>query len=133
MRSYQDALDLFSARRKRGTLNRGVKLANNTYLVWSDREPGTDPKWFAVRLHDTNIVTYHWDGRIVLDSGGWDTVTTKRRMNDYTPPRWSFYQKAYLWFLVDHEKGWENAPTVHYEDGMILAPDGSVNPPGDFR
>lgn len=41
----------------------------------------------ALRLHSTNIVTYHQDGTCTLYMGGWDTVITKRAINDYSPAR----------------------------------------------
>lgn len=40
---------------------------------------------FALRFYDTDIITWYMDGRIVLDDGGHTTMTTYRRMNDYTP------------------------------------------------
>lgn len=55
------------------------KIANNT---WLERR-GDDA--IAVRLHQTDVVTYRADGSITLDTGGWFTVTTKERMNRFTP------------------------------------------------
>ena len=37
-----------------------------------------------VRLHVTDVVTYHKDGRVSLNSGGWRTVTTKDRLNTFS-------------------------------------------------
>ena len=39
----------------------------------------------AVTYHKTEIVTYHPNGTITLDNGGWHTVTTARRMHRLTP------------------------------------------------
>lgn len=55
------------------------KVGNNTYL----KRRGDDT--IAVRLHDTDVVTYHRNGDIVLDTGGWMTVTTKDRINSFIP------------------------------------------------
>ena len=38
----------------------------------------------AVLFHGTAVVTYHPDGSVTLDSGGWLTSTTKQRINAYT-------------------------------------------------
>lgn len=38
----------------------------------------------AVRWHATHIVTYHPDGTQTLYMGGYDTVTTKRYINEYS-------------------------------------------------
>jgi hypothetical protein len=65
-------------------------------------------------------VTYHRDGRIVLNDGGWKTVTTKARFNEYLPYRWRVYSDKGAWYL------W-NADEKHpYADGITIHPDGSV-------
>ena len=83
------------------------KLANNTYLVI--REDGG----FGVRLHDTEVVI-HYPDRVVLNSGGWQTVTTKARMNDYSHIR--VYSKAGVWYANDSA----------YADGITFYDDGRV-------
>jgi hypothetical protein len=40
---------------------------------------------YAIRYHDTDVVTICADGTYLLDTGGYNTVTTRSRMNDYTP------------------------------------------------
>lgn len=55
------------------------KLANNTYLIRHDA------KTIFVRLHATDIIFFHSDGTVTLDTGGWQTVTTKDRFNHFGP------------------------------------------------
>lgn len=105
-RSYAEARDLYEDRRQRGILDRGIRLANNTHLTWQDETKPVassglvpSPSWFGVRLHKTNVVTFHSDGSIVLDSGGWKTVTTKDRMNRALPEGWSVYSDRGVWYL----------------------------------
>lgn len=89
------------------------KLENNTYLI------RIDDKTIGVRLHNTHVVKFHKDGRIILNTGGWRTVTTKDRINGYAPV--SVFQRKYEWYVAfGHD--WHNA--VEFEDGM----DVSVNP-----
>ena len=38
-----------------------------------------------VELYETAIVTYHKDGKITVDNGGWATQTTHRHMNKHLP------------------------------------------------
>jgi hypothetical protein len=38
----------------------------------------------ALKLHHTDIVTYHTDGSQTIHFGGWDTVTTKKDVNRYS-------------------------------------------------
>lgn len=75
------------------------KLARNTYA--EERRPdgrkynegehgsklffGAKGNAIAVRLHRTDILTYFADGRVRLNLGGWNTVTTRQRMNAWGP------------------------------------------------
>ena len=58
---------------------------NNTQI---ERVPQTKGgEWTIVTLHNTDIVKFkhHASGflaQILLDTGGWNTVTTRRRMNE---------------------------------------------------
>ena len=81
------------------------KLGNHTYLV---RHANS----IAVRLHNTNVVTYHRDGHIILDSGGWKTPITKDRMNTYSPARIS--QEKGLWYVS------YNGTHSVFRDGLAL-------------
>lgn len=76
-----------------------LKVANNTRLI---RIYGGDA--IAIRLWATDVVTYYRDGRIILNSGGYKTVTTKRRMNDWTPPSIMLYQENWDWYVVTHRE-----------------------------
>lgn len=69
------------------------KLANNTYLQRRDGDK------FAVKLHDTDVVTINPDGTYVLNSGGWQTMTTKARINEYAPGY--IEQRKGVWYLSD--------------------------------
>jgi hypothetical protein len=83
-RNYTDARERFerSARRPRtssGPQEARVKLAHNTFLVRDDSDPlGTTR--YAIVFHDTPIVRFNPSGWIVLDTGGWQTLTTRDRM-----------------------------------------------------
>lgn len=67
------------------------KLENNTHLVRLDADR------IGVRLHQTYVVVYHRSGKVAVDSGTWRTVTTKDRINKYTPCRVS--QVKFEWFV----------------------------------
>jgi hypothetical protein len=70
------------------------KLANNTYLVRVDDDT------LGVRLHNTIVVYIHKSGNYSLDTGGWRTVTTKDRINSYSPAR--VHQVNNIWYVGDH-------------------------------
>lgn len=80
------------------------KLANNTYAA----RDGDD---IVIRLHSTNIVTYKPDGRVVLDTGGWKTKTTRDRINQYSPVK--IHQCKSIWYV-----GVGHTSTHLYEDLM---------------
>lgn len=69
----------------------GVRLENNTRLVKCGES-------FAVKLHRTDVVTLHPDGSSEIKTGGWQTVTTKSRINKYSPHA-SIVQKDYTWYI----------------------------------
>ena len=51
-------------------------------------------------LHKTPIVTAYGSGLIQLNTGGWETVTTKRRMNEAIEAiggEFKIYQEAFTW------------------------------------
>lgn len=70
------------------------KVANNTYLM-ARRTPEGEC-YIALRLHETDIIEFYEDCTAVY-SGGWRTVTTKARINEYLPAG-GIYQKAGVWY-----------------------------------
>lgn len=54
-------------------------VGSNTRLRWVDADT------IALVYHYTAVVTYHRDGTFTLYGGGWNTVTTKRRIRLYSP------------------------------------------------
>lgn len=87
----------------------------------------------VVRLFDTHIVTYHEDGSVTLNSGGWHTVTTKRRMNDYQDVCY-VYQDDNVWYVNTQGVGGWDIPEKErlvFEDGMRVYPDGTVKLSGN--
>ena len=53
----------------------------------------------VIYLHWTAVVTLHADGRIVLNTGGWYTQTTKERINRFLPPEFYVAQEDDAWYL----------------------------------
>ena len=73
----------------------------------------------TLRLHATDIITWKPDGVIILNSGGYRTHTTKKRLNEflgwYTPEgKIHIYQKNFKWYVVNGET------TIDFVDGMEL-------------
>jgi len=69
-----------------------------------------------IYYHETPVVSFNAD-KIVLDSGGWRTVTTKRRMNEVSREfglDFDVSQRDFRWFVT--HKGKE----VPFDDYMEL-------------
>jgi hypothetical protein len=87
---------------------RSKKIGNNTFeVVYTDGSR-------AIRLHKTDIVTFI-DGVIILDTNGWETVTTKARINHYIPSGAYVYQRNYCWYVTTANEG-----DIPYYDGIKL-------------
>lgn len=93
------------------------KLANNTYLERRGEN-------IAVRLHETDVLTFAPDGSVTLDSGGWKTVTTKARMNEYLGHGLRISQSRGQWYVYDYSKRMDIAV---YADGMRITSDGKLD------
>ena len=99
------------------------KLENNTWLEVTEHGE------YAIKLHQTRIITIHSDGTYTLNSGGYRTSTTKDRLNGYAPgPRINtekglWHYGSHLFFdgmTVDERGNVLNAPLVD-DDLMITA------------
>lgn len=94
------------------------KVQNNTYL--EGRINGD----IAVRLHYTHVVRYRSNGEIILDSGGWQTVTTKARMNTWAPVR--VMQRNYVWSVCaisDIQGFFDGTERLRHSDGLPMQHD----------
>jgi hypothetical protein len=83
------------------------KLANNTYLERNSFDPT-----IAVVLHRTDIITLYPDGNVKLNTGGWNTVTTRDRLNRFCPDSVSVHSERGVCFL-NHR----STVPVKYSDG----------------
>jgi hypothetical protein len=82
------------------------KIGNNTYLI--RRADG-----IAVRLHSTDVVTFHSDNTITLNSGGYRTYTTKDRMNACLR-QYRVFQHNWNWYIS------AGGAQTEYFDGIRL-------------
>lgn len=83
------------------------KVGNNTYAeILHDNSVG-------IMLHSTYVVKIHEDNTYTLQSGGWQTVTTKDRINQYSPVR--VYQRNYEWFVK------LNGKEYPFMEGMVVS------------
>ena len=69
---------------------------------------------FAIRYHNTDVVCIYPDGW-ELNSGGYHSVTTKKRINDYSPTY--VYQRNWIWYVAD---------STEFHDYMFISLKGNV-------
>jgi membrane protease subunit (stomatin/prohibitin family) len=96
-----------------------MRLGNNTYLEVTDADPLHG--FIGVRSHSTYVVKFWADGQITLHTGGYPTVTTKERINQFIKGR--VYQKAHEWYYVRNrsELGIDWGSPVEFTEGMNVA------------
>lgn len=97
----------------RNMVGKGKVLARNTWRF------ETADNVVHIRLHATDVVQFLPRGKVKLDSGGWKTVTTKDRINSFSP--YSVYSNKGVWMVhPDSEGRAKGFNPVPFVDGMIL-------------
>ena len=92
----------------------------------------------VIPLHLTDIITFNPDGSCTLNSGGWQTVTTKDRINKFAP--YYIKQRASVWYVEIERRAKSQGEfmfskldvvDIPYADGITIYPDGSVKGEGE--
>lgn len=96
---------------------RSKPYANNTRVEKRDEDT------YILRLHATDIATFHRDGRVTLNSGGWRTVTTMDRLRAVTS---HLYSERGQWY-VDAEPDVNDSSPPRGER-TVLKPFEALNP-----
>lgn len=104
------------------------KVDNNTLLVRD-----TVDNTIAVRFHATDIITIYSDDMLVVDNGGWQTVTTLARLNDWLPSGWGIYTHKGTWYWQNYRHRDEELNpgfkrTQPYSNGDKITADGTLHP-----
>jgi hypothetical protein len=79
----------------------------------------------ACLYHETQVVTFFKNGDVRLDSGGFFTPTTKRRMNQCLPNSVRIYQKNGYWQVSHSPSISFDLPPMSdrpFKDGMVIRP-----------
>lgn len=70
----------------------------------------------TIKLYDTDILQFKGD-KIILSSGGYRTVTTKTRINQFLPENLKVYQKNGNWLISDERNFGD---ILAFVDGITL-------------
>jgi hypothetical protein len=101
-------------------------IANNT------RVERIDADTIGIRLHGTYVIKLHRDGSYELSTGGWYTMTTKARMNEFRPGGYSYglrvgskrHKGTNRWWMFGPH--WQ--PVGPYFDGIHIDSETILNP-----
>ena len=105
---FSTGMDVLTRDKTAPEVDRGRVIAHKTRR-W-DYPDGS----FRVRYHATDVVTYDAGrGVYTLNTGGWNTLTTNKRMTDALPAGWYTYRRNWVMYL--HKPGAED---VEITDGM---------------
>lgn len=79
------------------------------------------PQGFKIKYHDT-VVYEERDNKIFLDNWGWQTNTTKKRINQFLPKGYYVNQRNYQWYLTKYEYiDWQTVEDmIPFERGNTL-------------
>lgn len=110
-------LDEFLVHKGTGKSVGQKKWSNNTWVIMNYVNGS-----IAVRLHGTDIIRVDTSGNITLRTGGYRTVTTKARINEFldlADTDWKVFQKDHCWHIAHHAGG--GVDMIHpFEEGMML-------------
>ena len=78
---------------------------DNTRVRWS-ANPSVKGKYAEVYLHGNLIAVYNpWVSELTILDGGWQSVTTKSRLNalinEFVGPREGVFQRDWVWYYTN--------------------------------
>lgn len=130
IRDWADAAAILSASR-----GGSARLGHNTYLEYRPERAGafTGLEPIAVRFHSTDVVIFRPDGTAELRTGGWPTVTTKARLNEYAQGARVYSERGNLMVAPRGDGGRYTPPdwahAVRFFDGVRINSDGQITNP----
>lgn len=60
--------------------------------------------FISIKLYDTEIVRYYPDDTFTVSNGGFNTLTTRQRIAQFTPKGWNAWHENKKLYLVGHGK-----------------------------
>jgi len=98
-------------------MSRQDTIGKTATVIYTDNNGMT-----CVKYHDTDVVKFNND-KIILNSGGWKTNTTKLRMNQASRQfRLDFqvYQTDFNWYIVITDLKTMEQSIIEFFDGIEL-------------
>jgi hypothetical protein len=98
----------------------GRRVDNNTYQA--SYQDGT----IRLILHRTPIITTQPDGAIIVDTGGYNTHTTRDRLNKFLPRGWGVYTEQGTIYLSRYLGDGERQAPIPFARTATIRPDDTV-------
>ena len=119
--SIFSAVDLFvnGKSRKVSDRSRQIKASPNTSLILTFSDESVEKLNVRCVYQGSDVVTWYTDGTAELDHHGWQTATTKRRMNQCG---FNVYQSKHEWYITTKAGtfAWgEDSRIFIDEDGLV--------------
>jgi hypothetical protein len=88
------------------------KIKNNTRLTIYNNGDKT------LTLHNTDIIKWIGD-KIILNSGGWDTMTTRSRLNEFLPSPYRVFRRKGITYVSNGQYS-DKETELQFFDGLEL-------------
>lgn len=105
-----------------GKVISGKRVANNTYRA------NIEGGGYIVVLHETPIIAVGADGAIEIDTGGYNTHTTRDRLNSFLPEGWRVHTEAGVIYLHRYLGNGEHTPAIPFGKRCSISASGEVTP-----
>lgn len=116
--TYNEALAFMS---KTKDMKKGRPVGRNTRMRCHIKTAISTLPVIDIQYYQTGIVALCHD-KTLLRNGGWHSITTKQRLNEWLPMNMRIYQKDFTWYLqhndVKHELPHSFAITIT-NDGEV--------------
>lgn len=105
-KSYKEWLDFLGDKHRK-------KLCHKTevYRVYRNA--------IVIYYQASPIVSIYNDGKLILNSCGWLSQTTKKRINQLTPTNFQVYQQDFIWYCTD-----ASGDTKEFYEGILINKEG---------
>jgi hypothetical protein len=97
----------------------GIEFDNAKLIGHSTLEYTRTDGVRVIRFHRTDVAFHNPDGSVTVTTGGFETVTTKRRINENLPHGSIYSERGTLFF-------WSRGKRCPFVDGMTVNSDGKV-------
>ena len=81
-----------------------------------------------IRLHDTDILTFRPDGSFTIRTGGFNTRTTRARLNEFLPAGWRVFADRGSIHLMHGRWDVPNRSVVVFRETVTVTKSGAIQP-----